>query len=620
MQASRLNRLAASAPADTDADLPQLRYLLGRLWHHVGGNRRRQFALLLVLMLFSAFAEVISLSAVLPFIAVLAAPESIFKYTVVANIAAAWGIESPQQLVLPLTISFALAALLAGAMRILVIWLSTRLTFATGADLSIEVYRRTLYQPYRVHVARSSSEMISGVTGKVGHTTLGVLLPVLTIASSTVLLAAIIIALVSIDPLIASAAAAGFGICYGVVTWVARRRLRRNGETIAREQTKTVKALQEGLGGIRDVLLDGTQPVYCEVYRRADKHWRMAQGENAFIGQSPRFAMEALGMVLIAGLAYGVSRQAGGIAAALPVLGALALGAQRLLPAMQQAYGAWASIAGSHASFADTVVLLDQPLPATALAPPPAPLSFEREIRFDSVSFSYTVDSPRVLDNFDLVIDKGSRIGIVGSTGSGKSTLMDLLMGLLTPSAGEVLVDGESIVGERARAWQQSIAHVPQSIFLADTTLAENIAFGVRPEEIDFDRVRTAAQQAQIAQFIESGSDGYDAHVGERGVRLSGGQRQRIGIARALYKEASVLVFDEATSALDNATEQSIIDAIEGLDRELTILLIAHRLTTVQHCDSIVELEHGRAVAQGTYRQLIENSESFRQLAMARNG
>jgi ABC-type multidrug transport system fused ATPase/permease subunit len=371
------------------------------------------------------------------------------------------------------------------------------------------------------------------------------------------------------------------------------------------------------LGGIRDVLLDGTQTVYCDIYRQADHPLRHAQGSNVFIGGSPRPVMEALGMVLIAALAYALSRQVGGIATALPVLGALALGAQRLLPALQQIYSAWAAIAGNHASLADIIALLDQPLPAELLKPAPAPLSFQDSIRFDAVRFRYSNDGPWVLDGLNLTIPKGARVGFVGSTGSGKSTTLDLLMGLLIPTEGEILVDAQPISVNRFRALQQSIAHVPQSIYLADTTLAENIAFGVPPDTIDLDRVQQAARQAQIADFIESSPDGYQAYVGERGIRLSGGQRQRIGIARALYKQASVLVFDEATSALDNTTEKSVMDAIKGLSSDLTILLIAHRLTTIRRCDTIVELEHGRIVAQGTYEQLLECSPSFRKMARA---
>jgi ATP-binding cassette subfamily B protein len=444
-----------------------------------------------------------------------------------------------------------------------------------------------------------------------------VLLPLMTLLSSSMLLVAIPVALIAIDPLVALVATAGFGTGYAVITWLSRRRLHRNSQRIADEYTHVVKALQEGLGGIRDVLLDGTQPVYCEVYRQADHVLRRAQGDNAFIGQSPRFAMEALGMVLIAALAYVLSRQAHGAATALPVLGALALGAQRLLPALQQGYGAWASMAGSHASLAATIELLDQPLPVELLRPAPAPMPFRVGIRFRGVRFRYSSDSPWVLDGLDLTIPKGARIGLVGGTGSGKSTTLDLLMGLLAPTEGEVLVDGQPMTGNLVRAWQRSIAHVPQSIYLADTTVAENIAFGIPRAAIDLQRVQDAARQAQIADFIESRPEGYEAHVGERGVRLSGGQRQRIGIARALYKRASVLVLDEATSALDNETERSVMEAIGGLQRDLTILLIAHRLTTVRHCDTIAELEDGRIVAQAPYEELLQCSQSFRRMAHA---
>jgi ATP-binding cassette, subfamily B, bacterial PglK len=589
--------------------------LLKRLWHHLAQRRKRQFGLLMGLTLVSAFAEVVSLGAVLPFLGILVAPEQVYSLPIVVDVALAWGITSADQLVLPLTVAFAMAALIAGAIRILLLWVNTRLAYACGADLGIEVYRRTLYQPYQVHVASNSSEVISGITSKVNSVVFMVLLPFLTLVSSTVLVVAIIIALVTIDPMLASVASVGFGASYGLITWVSHRRLHRNSQRIAYEQTQVVKALQEGLGGIRDVLLDGTQPIYCDIFLKADHPLRRAQGDNVFISQNPRYVMEALGMVLIAVLAYSLSLQVGGIATALPVLGALALGAQRLLPALQQSYNAWANIAGSHTSLADTIELLDQPLPAALLEPVSTALLFQKDIRFNAVRFRYTNDCPWVLDGLNLTIPKGARVGFVGSTGSGKSTMLDVLMGLLLPTEGELLVNGEPVIGNRLRAWQQNIAHVPQSIYLADATLAENIAFGVQPSIIDLDRVQQAARQAQIADFIESSSQGYQGFVGERGIRLSGGQRQRIGIARALYKQASVLVFDEATSALDNATEQSVMDSIEGLDRDLTILHIAHRLTTIRRCDIIVELEHGRIVAQGTYEQLLECSSSFRRIA-----
>jgi len=589
--------------------------LLQRLFRHMGRRRQRQFVLLLGLMLMSAIAEVVSLGAVLPFLGILTVPERALKNPLVARIAHALNITTPDQLVLPLTIAFAATALASGAVRLIQSWASARFSFASGADISGEVYRRTLYQPYRVHVARGSDQVISGITQQVGTVVLGVLPPLMTLISSMMVLIALLAAMIAIDPLVALVAIGGFGGSYALITGLSRRRLEVNSIRVADEYTNVIRALQDGLGGIRDLLLDGTQPVFCEIYRRADHAFRRAQGENLVISQSPRFAMEALGMVLIAILAYALSRRSGGITAALPTLGALAIGAQRLLPALQAAYAASAMMSGSHASLAGTIDLLDQPMPADALMPPP--LQFRRTIRFDSVRFRYTDDGPWILDGLDLTIPKGARVGIVGSTGSGKSTLIDLLMALLLPSDGRLLVDGEPLGGSRIRAWQRVIAHVPQSIFLADTTMARNIAFGVDPGNIDMDRVREAARDAQLAAFIERRPEGYGARVGERGIRLSGGQRQRIGIARALYKRAHVLVFDEATSALDNATERSVMDAIDGLGRELTIVLIAHRLSTVERCDTVVELGQGRVVAQGRYAELLESSASFRRMAHA---
>jgi len=585
--------------------------LMLRIWHHLSQRRKFQFVLLLGLMLISAFAEIVSLGAVLPFLGILISPERVFNHPLVANLVKATGFTSADQLVLPLTIAFVTAALMAGAIRMFVLWVSARLAFASGTDLSINVYQRTLYQPYSVHLSRNSSDIISGATSKVGHTVTVLTLFVL-LVSSAVSMVAIIGTLIAIDPVVALVAAGGFGLSYGLVTFLTRRQLKLNSEQIASAQTKVIKTLQEGLGGIRDVLLDGTQSVYCNIYSKADFSLKRAMAGNLFIAGSPRFAMEALGITLIAALAYGLSNQPGGVATALPTLGALALGTQRLLPALQQAYGSWSGIVGSRASMIDTIELLDQPFLEEEIGTDIVSLHFREFMRFDNVRFRYNSEEPWVLDSLNLTIPKGARVGFVGSTGSGKSTTLDLLMGLLYPTEGEFLIDGQPITEKNVRAWQRTIAHVPQSIFLADSTIAENIAFGVPLDEIDLQRVMQAAHRAQIADFIKKQLEGYNTFVGERGIRLSGGQRQRIGIARALYKQASVLVFDEATSALDNATEQSVMCSIEGLSPDLTILIIAHRLTTVQHCDVIVELGQGRVVAQGTYDQLCKSSPSFR--------
>jgi len=546
-------------------------------------------------MLISALTEVISLGAVLPFIGVLVAPEQIYSHPIVLPIAQYFQINSAKELVLPLTLIFISIALVAGAMRTFILWVSSRLAGAIGTDLSFEVYNRTLYQPYRVHLARNSSIIISGITGKVNSVVSMVLLPVLTLLSSTFLLIGVVSTLFAIDPFIASVSFAVFGGLYGLITFLVRMRLVANSQRIAKKQTKVVKALQEGLGGIRDVLLDGVQHIYSNVYRQADYPLRRAQANNVFVIGSPRFAIEALGIVFLVALAYFLSLEPGGINASLPILGVLAFGAQRLLPALQQLYSAWSTIAGNHESLKDVLELLDQPLPHSNDNNTIISLKFDEGIQFKNLSFSYTNDERSVLSGINLNIPKGSSVGIVGSTGSGKSTLLDLLMGLIEPTEGSICVDKKTITDQNLREWQNNIAHVPQNIFLTDATMAENIAFGIPLKEIDFERVKRSAQTAQIAKFIEESQEGYSAVVGERGIRLSGGQRQRIGIARSLYKDASVLVFDEATSALDNTTEEQVIRAVNKIDKDLTTFFIAHRLTTIKDCDIIIELNDVRS-------------------------
>lgn len=588
--------------------------LLRRLVKVISVRRKVQFVWLLFLMVGASISEVASIGAVLPFLAILTAPERLLEYSALQPIIDFLGISQSSQLLLPATVLFALAAMGAGAMRLCLLWASTRLAFATGADLSHEIYRRTLYQPYVVHLSRNSSDIIAAISTKVNEVIYGVIFPSLLIISSVVMLVAIVGVLLVIDPGIALIAIGGFGLIYLLVIRFTRRKLARNSERVARESGRVVKALQEGLGGIRDVLLDGSQPVYCSIYRAADLQLRKAQGSNQFLGNFPRFGIEALGMVLIAGMAYSMARQPEGITTAIPVLGALALGAQRLLPVLQQAYGNWTAIRAVQASLRDAVELLEQPLPAYLSFSAAYRLPFFRAIEVRGVSFRYRSDTAWILADVTLAIPKGARVGFIGVTGSGKSTLLDLLMGLLWPAQGQICIDGAPLNDNNLRSWQARIAHVPQAIFLSDASIAENIAFGVPRDQIDMLRVEQAARQAQMADTIASWPEGYATSVGERGVRLSGGQRQRIGIARALYKQADVIVFDEATSALDTETEQAVMQAINALSPELTILVIAHRLSTLRNCSQIVELRPGQAVRVGTVTEIIDGalSHSYR--------
>lgn len=578
--------------------------ILMRLWRHLSRHRRRQFAPLLVLTGVSALAEMLGLGIVFPFIGVLISPERFMAIPVVRSVMSGIGIETGREILFWLTAIFVFVTLAAFAVRLVLVWATSRLAFAVAGDLNEEVYRRTLYQPYIVHISRNSSEVIAGISTKVSHAMV-FLQQTLVMISSLIVLAALVMTLIVIEPVTAISSGLTFAAAYLIISTLVKRRLGHNGVVLSTEAARTVKALQEGLGSARDTLLDGSQSYYCEVYADSNRRSRRAQAANAFITVAPRYVMESFGVTFIAILAYLLTVQNGMGQETVPVLGALAFGAQRMLPSLQAIYGAWASIIASEASVEDALLLLDQPIPEDAFKPLPAPLGLSKIVELKAVDFAYHDKSPFVLQKLDLAIRKGDRIGIVGTTGSGKSTLLDILMGLLQPTHGYLVVDGQPITPENILAWRQSIAHVPQSIFLADASIAENIALGMPKHSIDMERVKHAARQAQIAEMIESRPEGYWARIGERGVMLSGGQRQRIAIARALYKRASILILDEATSALDTATEREVMESVRGLDPSLTIMVVAHRLASVRDCHRVIRVEGGTIVASGTYEEML---------------
>ena len=559
--------------------------ILGRIWQHISRRRRGQLGMLLGLMVLASLTEMVSITVVLPFLGVLTDPQKVFDSPTLKPLIKSFGISQPSELLLPLTIILCLTAISSGSLRLLLVWVTTKFSFAMGADLSAGIYKRTLYQPYHVHVSRSSSQVIDGISSKVGAIIHSALLPILNIITGVLVLVMILITLSLINASIAF-----------------------SGRRIAKQSTQVIKTLQEGLGGIRDVLIDGSQETFFEIYRTADGSLRRAQGSNLFIAASPKYVIESLGIVLICILAFVLTGNSGGASSAIPILGAMALGAQRLLPVLQQIFSSWSYLKGGQAAILDALDLLAQPLPVISTSIlRDEPLKFNREILLSKISFRYDDKSDWVLKDIDLKIKKGSRIGFIGATGSGKSTLLDIIMGLLSPKIGQIMVDDVAITYANSPKWQSHIAHVPQAIFLTDSTVTENIAFGVPISEINFERVKFAAHQAHISSAIEGWSLGYSTIVGERGVKLSGGQRQRIGIARALYKRADVIVFDEATSALDSDTENLVMDSIKSLSQDLTLLVIAHRLSTLKDCDLIVKLDGCMIRQIGTYKEMVES-------------
>lgn len=577
------------------------------LLQHVPRRRYRQLAALTVLTVASSVAELLTISAALPFLAVLAAPEQLLGRPQVRALADFLGATEPRNLLALLCLAFSVAILVAGLLRLALLWVQTRLSHLIGIDLAVDMLERTLHQPYRVHAARNSSLSITVINAKSMRLVTGFILPLLQILSAVTLMALVLAALIGLVPGVALFLLAGLLLVYGITAMVLRGPIARNGAVIAREMPRGLQALQEGLGGIRDILLDGSQKLHVARFARALRLQRMAAAANSVMATAPRYLVETVGVLLIVAIAYVMATRAEGLRTALPILGAVAFAAQRLLPVTQLAYNSWSQIRGAQAVLAECLAYLEQPVPQRTGAVP-RPLTFRDEIRLDGVSLRYDGAGRPALEDVDLRIPRGTRLGIVGATGSGKSTLADLLMGLLVPETGDLMVDGVTVDAANRRAWQQHIAHVPQAIFLTDASLAENIAFGEEPERIDHNRLRTVIEQAQLASTVAALPEGLETRIGEGGVRLSGGQRQRIAIARALYREADVIVFDEATSALDSATETRVMQAVAGLDRSLTLVIVAHRLTTLKGCDRIVEIGAGRIMREGTPADMLDTT------------
>lgn len=585
------------------------------IWERLAYSRKRQFIFLTFMMIVSAFLEVIGLGAVIPFISLLASSEEFLKIEFIQYLVSLFNLNSLYDIRLFFTASFIAAIIVSSVARLLLLKLSTKFAYACGSDLSAEVYRRTLFQDYSVHVQRNSSEVIGVITSKVGLA-VSVLYHVVALMSSTILFLTIAGGLLYINPVITLTSSVIFGFSYLALSRFTKNELLQKSNTFAIQQTKSIKLLQEGLSGIRDILLDSNQNYFCDLYKKADRPLREAKGRIIYLSVSPKFMMEAVGIILISVMAFILVNQDGGFKEALPKLGVFALGAQRLLPIFQQMYTSWANIQGDQTSLHDTVQLLNQKINPLFLEPTPFPLEFNKSIELKNISFSYSKkSSENVLKNIQLTIKKGTRVGFVGETGSGKSTITDILMGLLKPDQGQIEVDGKILTDKVIRSWQKNIANVPQMIHLADASFRENIAFGVPADKVDLQQVKVAAAKAQLDEFILQTENQYETVIGEKGVRLSGGQRQRIGIARAFYKNAQVIIFDEATSALDNTTEQSVMKSLDVIDQNVTLIIVAHRLSTVKNCDIIFEMNQGQLVAAGTYQELIEKSPSFKKMS-----
>ena len=443
-------------------------------------------------------------------------------------------------------------------------------------------------------MTRNSSEIISVL---ITHTniTVDVINYLLIILTSSVISLSILILFIKISGKIAISAFFVFGFSYLIIALFNQEKLDKNSKQFEINLKKSVRIVQESLGGIRDVILGNLQINFINKYSETDKLIRNIKAQNLFIAGFPRFSIESIGIIFLGVITYLLNSFSNDKSFILPTIGSIALGSQRLLPAMQQIYFSWSASKSGFSSINEILKILNKK-DATNIkfVSKNNFVKFQKNIQLKNIAYSYKNKKNLIFDDLNLKINKGERLGIVGKSGSGKSTLINILTGLLTPESGEICIDNSSILGndkEKMANFRNNISYVPQDIFLLDASISENIAFGIDQKNINYKKIIWATKEAQIFQFIKSLSDGFETIIGERGIQLSGGQRQRIAIARALYKESQIIIFDESTSAIDKETEEKLMSSIYDLNKDLTLILVAHRLSTLRDVIKYLKLK-----------------------------
>ena len=583
----------------TDKNFPikkgSLQILFG-LWVHISKRRKIQLIIFSVLNLLSSFSESFSILMTLPLISVLINPNQIWEIEWIKNIFLFFGVVNSNSLITPITVIFIGASIFATILKLFILRTNNYFAAVIGNDFSSQAYAITLNQPYEDHLEQNSSEIISAATSYVDSTREAIY-SFLNLLSYSCFVISIEITLFVFNWKIAIISILVFSLSYLIISYRSKLIILKNGKVVAELAKERVKSIQEGLGSIRDVLLGSKQYIFTKHYSKIDLIYRRKLASNKFITFSPRYIIENIGFILIAVIAYQLVNDTDMSKNALPLLGTFAVAAQKLLPSMQQCYNSLGTIRSNKSSVIKVLKILNQY--KTSINPEEIkPYFFKNKICLSEISFGYINSNKLILEKVNLQIKKGERIGIIGTTGSGKTTLTDIIMGLLRPTKGDILVDNirlyESNKPEKLLNWRLAISHVPQNIFLSDRSISENIAFGVPLKVIDFEKDKEVAKSAQIHEYISNTSNKYLTKVGENGLKLSGGQRQRIGIARALYNDAQIIIFDQATSSLDNNTEEAVIDALNFLDSNLTIIIVAHRLTTIKKCDRIIKVENSK--------------------------
>lgn len=581
-------------------------------------EQRKKFYILQVLVILMAFTELLGIASIAPFMALVGDMSLLEKDNIYSKLYQMSGISDPLYFLFISGMGVLIALTVSTIVSMFTTWRLSLYGSSVGVQLADRLYSHYMKQDWQFHASGSSAQLTKQISTESTRISNGIIQPLMQMNAKVVLAIFIAVSIIIYNPIVAIAGLLMFASGYLLMYKFVRKALVLNGKRLSTVATNRFRLMNEGFGGIKDVLLLNRNKYFIDRFRLEGDIQAKAQGLNQTIAQVPRFFIELLAFGAMIGLVLIlIKTHHGNLGAVLPVLAVYALACFKLLPALQQIYGSITQIKGNIAAFEsvkEDLINSQEELPTTSNLSSNK-LSITKSISLKNIYFAYPKKSTYAVNDASISIPVNHVIGIVGSSGSGKSTLIDIILGLLTPQKGEIYVDNTLITDSNKRGWQDLLGFVPQSIFLSEGSIAENVAFGIPAHEINYKQVMKAIDLAHLTELVNELPEGIHTKVGERGVQLSGGQRQRIGIARALYNQADVLIFDEATSALDGITEKIIMDAIHDFTGQKTIIMIAHRLKTVQKCDTIYLMEKGKIIDQGTYDYLVENNPKFREMA-----
>lgn len=595
---------------------------LKQLYHLLNADQRKKLHALQILVIIGSLTEVGSVLAVGAFMSLIGDFNQFNLDGFGGFLFDELGFDSKTSFVIFVALMTFIFLILTTLVSIFTLWRLSMYGAKVGADLSNRLYRYYMGQTWLFHTSNNSSTLINKIAAESYRITYSIINHIMLVNSKIIMAILMTLAICIYNFWMAISAALIFSVSYFFIYRIAEQRLVRNGATISRMQALRFKLMNEGFGGIKDTLLLGRAGLFNSRFTKASNEYARVSGNNSVLSLGPRYVMELAAFSLVIFLvAYLVFSFDGDLASILPLLSVFALAGFKLLPGFQQIYYSFTTIRGNIAALENLKADLEASSESSQnkviheVNDNLEKILIKDSIKIKDVHFTYPNIEEPTLSGVNISVPAGKVIGLVGPSGSGKSTLIDIMLGLIEPFKGELLVDKTVINMENKRSWQNNLGFVAQRIFLSDSTIKENIAFGLSLEQIDNERVFRATAMAQLDDLIESLPEGIDTIVGERGVQLSGGQCQRIGIARALYHDAEVLIMDEATSSLDGLSEKLIMKAIHDLSGQKTIILIAHRLNTVKSCDIIYLLSEGKILDEGSYNDLVNRNEIFRNMS-----